>query len=374
LERVIKRLYNWEEIMKIGIAFCGEGRGHLTRTIAVARRLKGKHELVFWCTENRWDELTAAFPDAPIHLLPHMHFTMEDYAVRFIKTGISNLRNVCSYPWWIRRLTKECGAEGIDLVLSDWEPFLSRVADRAGMPLVLLNHPGMVLSDSTLSLPAFYARMAARAMMPASGRKIICSFYNGTVGPILREEIQQVSRSDEGFFILYAREEIRERLIQVLSHVPDIKVKVFPNDEEDFVTEFGRCSGLITSAGHQIISEALYLKKPCFVIPFGGQHEQRMNAGMLLRSGWGDFAEIDDVEKPLKRFVQEVGEKMYPKRADRGMDFIFKDETQRVVDIIEEELVGEKTTILDYPALPTGARYMVNSSSPSTPRRVSTFS
>jgi uncharacterized protein (TIGR00661 family) len=360
--------------MKVGIAFCGEGRGHLTRIVAVARLLKHKHELVFWCTENRWDELTTAFPDTPIHLLPHMHFSMEDYSVRFIKTGISNCRNVFTYPWWIGRLTKECAAEGIDLVLSDWEPFLSRVADRAGIPLVLLNHPGIVLSDSTFTLPAFYARMAARAMMPPSGRKVICSFYNGTVGPILREEIKQVPRGDDGFFILYAREEIREWLIQVLSHVPDIRVKVFPNREEDFVTEFGRCSGLITSAGHQIISEALHLKKPCFVIPFGNQHEQRMNAGMLLRSGWGDFAEIHGVEKSLKNFVQEVRKGVYPKQADRGVDFVFEDETQRVLDIIEEELVPEKTGILSYPALPTVARYMVNSSSPSTPRRVSTFS
>lgn len=361
--------------MKIGIAFCGEGRGHLTRITAVARRLQEEHTLVFWCTDNRRDELTSIFPDSAVHLLPHMHFYMEDYTVRFIKTGISNYQNVLTHPWWTRRLIKECYAEKIDLIISDWEPFLSRAADREGIPLVLLNHPGIVLSDTTLTLSAFYARMIARAMMPLSGRKIICSFYNGTVGPILREEIRQVPVSDEGFFILYARREIREYMTRILSHVPGIKVKIFPNDEEDFATEFGRCSGLITSAGHQIISEAIYLKKPCFVIPFGGQHEQRMNAGMLLRSGWGDFAEISAVEKPLKRFVKEVREGAYPKRADLGVDFIFEDQTDLAVSIVEEVLTGPKTaTVPGYPALPTGAMYMVNSSSPSTPRKVSALS
>ncbi len=54
-----------------------------------------------------------------------------------------------------------------------------------------------------------------------------------------------------------------------------------------FVRDLARCSCIISTAGHQLISEALCLGKPVLAVPEPGQYEQSINALYLERMGGG---------------------------------------------------------------------------------------
>jgi uncharacterized protein (TIGR00661 family) len=58
-----------------------------------------------------------------------------------------------------------------------------------------------------------------------------------------------------------------------------------PIDKNHFDESIKNCSGVITAAGFQTCSEALYLNKELIVIPINNQFEQLSNAESLKRLG-----------------------------------------------------------------------------------------
>ena len=90
------------------------------------------------------------------------------------------------------------------------------------------------------------------------------------------------------FFLVYEKTPFfRKTLKEHLSKIEQINFKFFPDRHQDFIKALASCRGIIAPAGHQLICEACYLKKPLLVIPEKGQHEQHLNARMLELSGRG---------------------------------------------------------------------------------------
>lgn len=86
--------------------------------------------------------------------------------------------------------------------------------------------------------------------------------------------------------MVYLKKSLAEELLPILKLFPQNKLRFFPNSEHDFITSLASCRGVISSAGHQLISECLHLQKPMLVIPESGQYEQQLNAEMLEKTGW----------------------------------------------------------------------------------------
>jgi hypothetical protein len=142
-------------------------------------------------------------------------------------------------------------------------------------------------------------------MMAMSDREIICSFFAGDVGPIIRKELKEKRLARAGGM------RIREGQVS-RHHIPRARLPwsadaiAFPDPSRDYAGELASCRALIAPAGHQSISEALALGKPCFVIPVEGQYEQELNAGMLRKSGCGDFPGEEGLEGSLATFFDRL--------------------------------------------------------------------
>jgi uncharacterized protein (TIGR00661 family) len=72
-----------------------------------------------------------------------------------------------------------------------------------------------------------------------------------------------------------------------------------PVDPFTFVDDLATSRGLVSTAGNQLVGEALYLRKPVFAIPEDGNFEQHINAWFLRDSGCG-------VTAPVERFTREA--------------------------------------------------------------------
>jgi Glycosyl transferase family 1 len=84
-------------------------------------------------------------------------------------------------------------------------------------------------------------------------------------------------------------------------------VELLPVHRYGFLTALSEAHSLITTAGNQVIGEAIYLGKPVFAFPEPDVLEQELNAAALQRSGFGESCELHALSgERLHRFLQMV--------------------------------------------------------------------
>ncbi len=292
--------------MHICIAINGEGRGHFSRARALAEILVKSHTITFRAPEHLCTELTTLFPACTVKSIPYFAFVQKGFSLDYLKTASVNASLVLSSLRIQSRIARELKAEGCKMVLSDFEPFTSRAAKLSGIPVLQLNHPGIVDRIPAFNPAALVSRAVAAYMMGHSDRRIICSFFNGDVGPIIRSELRNQEISDGKYFVVYQKKLYAEHLEPVLSRLKDQDFRLFPKAGESYEKALAGSAGLVAPAGHQSISEALALGKPVFVIPVEGQHEQELNAQKLSESGFGHWCYYQNIEQELEQYIANI--------------------------------------------------------------------
>jgi len=76
--------------MRIAIAINGEGKGHVTRMIALSQRLSQSYELFFWAPETVAPMVAHVFPKTQILPLPLLKIVMNREKIDLLKTSIDN--------------------------------------------------------------------------------------------------------------------------------------------------------------------------------------------------------------------------------------------------------------------------------------------
>jgi len=144
-------------------------------------------------------------------------------------------------------------------------------------------------------------------------------------------------------------------MMETLKNFPDLRFDVYPRPEGDFADALSRCKGVIAPAGHQLLSEALYLGKPVLAFPQKGQYEQKVNARMLEKSGYGIHGRFYRMKKDLSRFLKRIDE--LPTGQNRFERFKFTDDTDYIVnyiiDFVNAQTAGEPTKLYQYTYLDT---------------------
>ncbi len=310
---------------------------------ALARRLERSHELAFWCPDTIREPLARSFPSSPVSSVPAMRIVMSGSAVDLGATAAANIPPLLSAVTVVSGLQAELDDWGPDGVLSDFEPFLPEAAARAGLPILQLNHPGIITRALAGEPRALAAKAVAASMMGRFDRLLISSFFDGDVGPIIRPEVLRAAASARrasgrgrdsrnGFILVYAREGLAQRFRDFAAAFPRREFRFFPDPARDYPAELASCAAIIAPAGHQTLSEALCLGKPIFSVPLDGQVEQELNASMLRRSGRGEWAPASSFEEPLERFLAGLCD--YPKRPLPGTTFRFRDDGPRAARIV----------------------------------------
>ncbi len=339
--------------VKIGISINGEGRGHFSRALALAEQLQTRYELAFWVPAHLAGELSELFPGTEISVLPHYRFVQRGFTLDWAATVSANAGILLASGKTISAIAREMRDAGLDAVLSDFEPFASRAAKRLGIPVVQLNHPSVVERtrerDPANVIEWLAACAVSRYMTAFADRKIVCSFFDGDVGPIIRRSLRErrITRGD--YIVAYAKTGYRDALEPVISALGKENFRVFPDPTGDYDESLAGCRALVAAAGHQAISEALALGKPVFAIPVSGQYEQILNARKLHHSGFGDWSTIDGIDEALPRFIANL--ERYERAIATSRSFVRKrgfrceDETLRAACMVESFILerGRKT-------------------------------
>lgn len=220
-----------------------------------------------------------------------------------------------------------------DLIISDFEPYLSRLAKDMRIPLLAIDHQHF-LTESVLPRVSGWQNLlmlkvyqfGTSLMAGRPDRIITSSFYHFPkkrdsravfVGPFIPSRLKRLRPGDDGSVTVYLKQpEYLRDLLGVLSRRPATRFVIFsdwrggfpeglpanisaaPIGREEFLAQLARGKALITTAGNQVIGEAAYLLKPVLAFPEPDILEQELNAQALRLSGFGDSFRLGTLSEP----------------------------------------------------------------------------
>jgi uncharacterized protein (TIGR00661 family) len=308
----------------------GEGRGHAARSGVLIERLRALGHEVRIFTGG---DAEAMFADDPhMERIPLLRFA-------YFKGRLSLLRSILRNTPLATQLMTRTGPvigtlcrrarrEKPALIITDFEPFLSRVGQRTGIPVVCVDHQH-ALSDT--QLPALgragddlSGRILSKGvpLIAHSPHRVVSSFAHfplrqgseaRLVGCFLRRKVLDLLASTphhQGDYVtVYVKEAaLLDRILPVLRERPE-RFEIWSADThradtanlsfhglhaDRFLESLASCRWLLSTAGNQGLGEALAFAKPVLAIPVPGQTEQEYNALALVHSGCGSSVSLED--------------------------------------------------------------------------------
>lgn len=307
--------------MRIAYGVMGYGRGHATRSAAVLASLEQRHEVHVFCGGDAYQALRTRFPVTEIPTFGYVYNTAGK-----ISTSQTLLRNTTTTVDLLfrgptlRRVMKALADFAPDIVISDSEAWTHRAAEALELPHISFDHVGvMAYCRPQMPWRDWWASrrdvLVYNLFMGHPDRVLVSSFYPAPlrrsdtvrIGPVLREEVLAIDASNAGHVLVYLNKgrhqwtpALRDALQQLrrpvviygTPHVgQDGYLQFEPLGTHTFLRHLASCEALISTAGHQLLSEAIYYRKPVLAIP-EDVVEQRLNATELERMGIGEQGDL----------------------------------------------------------------------------------
>lgn len=289
--------------MKIAYSCNGEGFGHVSRLATLLPHLEKHHRVGLFLPPSVEAFLRSKVGPRPWTSIPGLHFVHQGDRIRAAASLKKGLPALVRFPFEVARLVRALKSGGYQAVISDFEPHLAWAARFAGLPVFQLNHPGILTRVRVRGLVSAIAALGTRLMEGPWDQRVLVSFFDGDVGPLLRPSLRRRKPQNRGSLVVNLKESYRPKALAVLRRFPGLSWKVFPSPGEDFDKALLECSAVISPAGHQVLAEALALGKPVLALPQEGQPEQALNAEKLRATGRGRIGSLDTFETDLAGFL-----------------------------------------------------------------------
>lgn len=290
--------------MKILIGICGIGNGHCIRQNIIINELVHRgHEVRVLTYGNglkffQKSNILYYNVFVPMITFKNEKLNMVDFIKRngkYILKGYFKNKNVF----------KKLSIDGFipDVCISDYEPTVARFAYSHNIPLINIDQQSKFLYMNQDEINGYSISEEKKRMnlfFPKFNEKIIISFYKidnnllpsnvKLFSPFIRDEIKKYNKKNKkNTVIVYFSKFIDIPIKQDLNNICKIFSKfqnykfviyssehsnrnyeniIFKKNEKDsFAKDFGEACCAISTAGHTLISEAIFCNIPTFVIP-----------------------------------------------------------------------------------------------------------
>jgi uncharacterized protein (TIGR00661 family) len=295
--------------MKILFGIQATGNGHISRSTEIYKLLKQHPEV------TQLDVLISG-GKAQMSLPFEVNYEYKAFSFYYGKKGKISVwksigkANFASFAYALMQVP----FREYDLIISDFEPITLWGAKIAGVKAVGIGNMYSVTSKKFPKTKGTKTtKFFANVMCPAKNKigMHFKKFDDFIYYPVIRSEIRNVIPGDKKFILTYLNSFTDAELLKCFS-LPQFSANQFviysktakeqytvgnciikPLDNEGFVRDMANCSGVITAAGFQTVSEALYLGKKLFVIPIKKQSEQISNARELGAMGVRTCTELN---------------------------------------------------------------------------------
>ncbi len=355
---------------KILYGICGIGNGHVFRQLPrILGYLENNATVAVLCYGRSFDvlyEYQARHKNLYLFKVEIPYIPGSSSGLDFI--GASALANPEGVKINFEAMSKVSDLIGKpDIVFSDYEPFSASYAYAYDSPLITIDQQSKYLFETcpeTLNNTSYLDEvMRLRLFFPKASLRIACSFFKidrsakypelhivqAPVRETLRHE--KLIKPKENNFLVYLSEQylsqdFYEKLGDTLSvhtnsifhvYVPKSiilrvntkNVNYFYHGDPSFESRFLQSCGVISTAGHSLLSECVYLHKPVLAIPLS-IYEQQMNAFVIEHAGVGIRANMINSDV-ITEFTTQIN--TFRKNYD-GNDWF------KVPDLSEELILG----------------------------------
>ncbi|MEI8095999.1 MAG: glycosyltransferase family protein [Spirochaetales bacterium] len=290
--------------MKLAYSCAGEGFGHVSRLSVLLPHLEARHEVGLFLPASVVEFLAAKVGPRPSTRIPGLHFEHRGDRIRWGASFRAMLPVLVAFPLMVWRLARQLRRQSYQAVVSDYEPHLAWAGWLAGLPILQINHPGVLTRVRVRG--AWLGVVGSRLLEGPWSERILVSFFHGDVGPLLRPALKARAARAGSELLVHLKTSYRARALAVLRAVPGLRYRVFPSPVENFDEALLDCAGVVSPAGHQVLAEALALGKPVLALPQIGQPEQTLNAQQLVATGRGHSGSLETFETDLRRFLASL--------------------------------------------------------------------
>lgn len=300
---------------KVLIGVCGIGNGHINRQSCIIEELlKNDNKVMVVTTDNKIPILEARFPNLKVSNIFIPWISCNENGINYQecleKYANENINLFDLFLNFCIDVEKYFNGKP-DVVITDYEPNVAQYAYSSDVPLITMEQQSKYLYLEELKIGDFSIReeqIRINYFFPKYSKKIISSFFpieildkNIMSVPPIISKISK-GKTDNNFILIYfspySDSENYDKIIKIVSEIKEISFKIytkkdneyrekydlenvtFSNFNDDFKMDLSVCSALITTGGHQLISEALSLNIPLYVIPLN-TYEQNYNALMV---------------------------------------------------------------------------------------------
>ncbi|NJK90213.1 MAG: hypothetical protein HC923_13045 [Myxococcales bacterium] len=311
--------------MRIAYGVHGYTRGHATRAASILDDLMRSHEVLVLAGGDAHEASRLASPVTRIETLGFSYGKPGKLSkIETLRRNVPKLWDLFAHGPEFARVTGALKQFRPDVVISDAEAWTHRAALALGVPRIGFDHFGVMVyckvpmnvADRIASL---LDRTVYRTLMGLPEKVLVSSFYPvdphtqdvDVVGPMVGDDVFALEPSVQPHLLVYLNMGIHQwtpRIERALMEVgvpcrvygPGLgghrgNLTFFEPNRSTFLQDLASCRAVITTAGNQLVGEAMHLGKPLLVMP-EATVEQRMNAAAVERLGIGQvssFARID---------------------------------------------------------------------------------
>ncbi len=325
---------------RVVLGICDIGNGHISRQKCIIEELmKCKVELVLAVTPNSIMYFNRVFPNIKKILINIPWIFCNNIGVDFegtLKKYIKNRKDQFkSFLQFAANVQKCFGGKVPDLVISDYEPNVAQLAYAMNVPLICMEQQSKFLyldnvELGDLTINEEIARL--KYFFPKVDHRYISSFFpikagdnaNVTILPPILKRLskREIDKSKVVvYFSPYTSDTDKfERILEMVKNFTDYRFMIYSQCDferyqnspnmvfkrlgDSFNDDISDCSFIISSSGHQLISESICLDIPLLIYSFP-TYEQRYNAKMVEEYQLGKRMERFD-EAELLEFTSKL--------------------------------------------------------------------
>jgi len=333
-------------VWKVRIAYGvhGYGQGHAARALAVLPDLASRYDVQVYAGGDAYEALRERFSVERIPTMRYHYRGGRRCTMRTLRHNLPRVFDLLTGGESMQHVLRTMQRFAPEVVISDAESWTHAAARRLGIPRIGFDHFGMMVHcrldlSPTDWLRSFIDRGVYRLLTASPERVLISSFFSAAtrrprieiIPPLLREEVHDVRASQRDHLLVYLNHgsaQLTPAVLRVLSRAgaPVLlygsgrqgragAIMYRPQGNRAFLEDLASCRAVISTAGNQLVGEALRFGKPMLVLP-EATVEQRLNARAIVRLGIGEVSEFESFQSShVQRFLSRLD--VYSKAARR---------------------------------------------------------
>jgi uncharacterized protein (TIGR00661 family) len=276
--------------MKILYGIQSTGNGHISRSREVIQELKNLGHDVHALFSGRKPAMLSEFKEfEPYCIFNGLTFSTNRGKLKYFQTALG-----LDFIQFYRDIASFDGS-GYDLVITDFEPIAARIARRRSLPSIGLGHQYAFVHDIPMGGDNLLARLVIKNFAPADYPVGLHwhHFNQPILPPIVPQKFDHSHKKIDNKILVYLPFEQLADILLLLKPFQRHEFFIYhrlnraensgnmhlrPYARGGFLNDLIECNGVISNAGFELASEALYLGKKILVKPLAGQMEQISNA------------------------------------------------------------------------------------------------